>query len=458
MGVKNRENAAADGGDAVALGRQRVVEAFLAGVARVSPDRLIRDHVRVVGDVLTLADERFDLGNMGRILVVGAGKASGLMALELERILGARSGGGAVVVKYGHGVPCRRVEILEAGHPYPDAAGVDATAKIARLCRDAVESDLVICLLSGGGSALLADVPEGSTLEEVNRLSKLLVNSGADIRAINAVRKHVSRVKGGQLARLASPARVVSLILSDVVGDPLDVIASGPTVADPSTFGDAVAVCRRWGIWDQVPETLRRVLSDGAAGGRAETPKPGDGVLAQTVNRLIGTNRLALDACLEDLLGKGVKGEIVTDRMEGDAEVMAARIVTAVLERKARVGAQAPCAMLFGGETTLNVTGSGTGGRSQHLALKAACLLRGCPDVTLLAAGTDGNDGPTDAAGAVVDGGTCDRAAALGLDPLAALRAFDSYGFFQAAGGHLVTGPTRTNVMDVVIALTRERS
>ena len=429
------------------------IDAFLAGVMCVKPDRLIRDRVTLSKDVLTLVGEPVDISQVNRVFVMGAGKASGLMAYELENVLGDRITDGVVIVKYGHAAPCRKIRIAEAAHPYPDAAGVEATRGLVRLCQDRQENDLILFLLSGGGSALLADFPEGSSLDEVACLSKLLVNSGADIREINVVRKHVSRIKGGQLARLAYPARMVSLILSDVVGDPLDVIASGPTVADPTTYADAVEVCRHYGIWKHVPETLRHVLVDGAARRIAETPKPGDPLLARTVNRLIGNNRLALEASLNFLKEHGVGGEIVTDRLEGDTEEVASRIVAAALERKAHCVLPQPYALLFGGETTLKVTGSGLGGRSQHLALNAAWLLRDCPGVTLLAAGTDGTDGPTSMAGAVVNGKTCTRATILGVDAQASLRAFDSFSFFRRVGGHVFTGPTLTNVMDLVIVL-----
>ena len=426
--------------------RQILRDAFLAGVERVKPDCLIRDHVTAAPDAWCVAGERVAREGSGRLVVVGAGKASGLMARALDDLLGARIAAGAVVVKRGHAVPCRHIETFEAGHPYPDAAGLAATARVAALCRAAGPDDCVIVLLSGGGSALLADAPPGVTLAELADLSKALVTSGADIREINAVRKHLSGVKGGQLARLTAPARLVSLILSDVVGDPLDVIASGPTVPDPSTYADAAEVCRRYGVWTDMPPALRLVLEEGIAGQRAETPKPGDPALARCVNRLIGNNRLALEACRAWLAARGVEAEIVTDRLDGDSEAAAGRMVEALCALRR------PRALLFGGETTLAVRGPGLGGRNQHLALKAASLLRGRPGLTLLAAGTDGTDGPTDAAGAVVDGTTCADAARRGIDAEAALRAFDAYRFFNAAGGHVKTGPTLTNVMDVAIA------
>lgn len=431
---------------------------FEAGVAAVQPDRLIRENVVLRGESLAVGGQTFALARCRRIVVVGAGKASGLMAQALEEVLGGRIAAGAVAVKYGHAAPCRRIEIMEAAHPYPDQAGIEATRTIRRLCEEAGEGDLVLCLWSGGGSALLADAPAGATLDEVMRLSKALVTSGAEIGEINAVRKHLSGVKGGQLARLVYPAQVVSLMLSDVVGDPLDVIASGPTVADPTTFADARAVLTKYGLEADVPAALLRVLKDGADGRIPETPKPGDPALARTANCLIGCNRIALEAAAREARALGFEARIVTDRLEGDTAAAAETIVKQARGIQPVCEPGRPVCLLFGGETTLRVTGDGLGGRNQHLALASAALLRGTSGITLLAGGTDGTDGPTDAAGAVADGDTCARAAARGLDAEDHLRRFDAYPFFQAAGGHVKTGPTRTNVMDMVVVLVEEPS
>ncbi|MFA7172372.1 MAG: glycerate kinase [Kiritimatiellia bacterium] len=430
---------------------------FEAGIAGVAPDRLIRNNVSLQKEMLVINGHAFDLSIFRRIFVVGAGKASGLMAFTLEEVLGDQVTGGVVVVKYGHAAPCRRIEILEAAHPYPDQAGVEATQKMMRLCEEARESDLVLCVWSGGGSALLTDVPEGGRLDDVMRLSKALVNSGAEIGEINAVRKHLSRVKGGQLSRLAYPAQVVSLILSDVVGDPLDVIASGPTVPDASTFEDALVVLRKYQLKEQMPARLLQILKQGAAGHIPETMKISDPALARTVNQIIGSNRIALEAAGQYAQTQVASVRIVTDRLEGNTEAAAAEIVRVACEAQTNADIPKPACLLFGGETTLQVTGGGVGGRNQHLALKAALLLRGRKGITVLAGGTDGTDGPTDMAGAVVDGNTCAEAERVGLDAEASLRSFDAYPFFKKVGGHVYTGPTLTNVMDMAIVVIEKQ-
>ncbi|MDD4871523.1 MAG: glycerate kinase [Kiritimatiellae bacterium] len=429
------------------------VNIFKAGIESVKPDRLIKNNVTVRQNLLTVGGQPFDLRMINRIYVVGAGKASGLMAQTLEEILGDHISGGTVVVKYGHKAPCKKIEILEAGHPYPDAAGIEATRRIVEICRNAGENDLVLFLLSGGGSALLADYPENSSLEEMMQLSKILVNSGATINEINAVRKHLSRVKGGQLARLTHPAKMVSLMLSDVVGDPLDVIASGPTIADPSTFSDAIKVLKKYKVDNIIPRTLLQLLVDGCNGKVPETPKSGDPLLKDVANLVIGNNMLALKAGLQFAETRSVTGKIIADSLEGNTGDITAMIVKEAVEFKSQTDVEKPFCLLFGGETTLKVTGNGLGGRNQHMALKAASLLRGQKGIAFLAGGTDGTDGPTDMAGAVVDCDTWNKAASSGIDAQKYLDEFNSFYFFKKAGGHVFTGPTMTNVMDMVVVI-----
>ena len=351
---------------------------------------------------LLISDFSFNLDPVKNIYVIGAGKASALMAAEVERILGERITAGHIVVKYGHSCALKKIKVTEAGHPVPDSNGFRATRSILEIAAMADSTDLVICLLSGGGSALLADFPEGSTPEEMMIVNKLLVNCGASIKEINAVRKHLSVVKGGQLAREVYPATMVTLILSDVTGDPLDVIASGPTVPDPTTFKQAREIIAKYDLSASMPEGIISFLSEGAEGVRPETPKPDDPVFDKTFNFLIGNNKIALEAAGKKSIELGINAEIINDRLEGDISIVSEYIVGTALKYQSDINVPKPVCLLFGGEPTVQVTGSGKGGRNQHLALVCSALLRSHKGITMLSAGTDGNDGPTSAAGAVV--------------------------------------------------------
>jgi glycerate-2-kinase len=284
-------------------------------------------------------------------------------------------------------------------------------------------------------------------------INNLLLRSGADINEMNAVRKHLSGVKGGRLAKAVYPATLVSLILSDVIDDPLDVIASGPTVPDPSTFDDALEVLERYDLTRQIPENILRYLKDGSLGMHPETPKAGDPVFTRTHNILAGTNRIALEAASARASGMGYNPIILDSRLRGDVLKASEYLVETALIYQYDIMVKKPACLLFGGETTVKVTGDGAGGRNQHLALYSSLLLKNKPGITLLAAGTDGNDGPTDAAGAVVSSETISRAMAKNIDPRKYLEEFDSYNFFKKAGGHVITGPTMTNVMDMVVII-----
>jgi len=426
---------------------------FLAGVERVLPDRLISSSIKTENGVLKIQDLSFPNGSFKNIFVIGAGKASALMAAEVEKVLGDKITAGHVVVKYGHACPTRRVKITEAGHPVPDENGFLATKEIIDICRKAGEGDLILCLLSGGGSALLWDVPEGIDPEALIRLNELLVKSGADIREINAVRKHLSRVKGGQLASIAHPATLVSLLLSDVVGDPPDVIASGPTVPDPSTFNDALSVLLKYNLTDVVEAEITEHLLKGISGLVPETPKAGSKILEAVYTRLIGTNVVALRAASQKAETLGFESHIVDDRLTGDVLHVAGIVAGKALEFKRDRNKKKPVCLLFGGEPTIKVEKGGSGGRNQHLALLVSVMIRDVEGITILSAGTDGTDGPTRAAGAVVDGNTYSRAVGNGNDPEDYLRNFDSFSFFEKEGGHIITGPTMTNVMDIIVVL-----
>lgn len=414
---------------------------FRAALEAVDPYRCVRSSL-----------EGMDL--RGRTFVVGMGKASVQMAKAAEDILGDRIEEGLVVTKYGHGGKLRRIKVLEAGHPVPDQAGTRAAEEILKVALRAGEGDILLCLISGGGSALTPLPPEGITLEEKRRTTELLLRCGARIEELNAVRKHLSRIKGGRLAEAANPARVVSLVLSDVVGDPLEVIASGPTVPDPTTFEDCILIARKYGIWEELPSSVRLRFEMGAKGILPETPKPGDPAFSSCKNTIVGNNRTALEAARKEAEVRGYKALLLTSFLQGEAREVGRALASVVKEvRKSGEPVEPPACLLCGGETTVTVRGKGKGGRNQELALAMVGELAGLEGVLVLSAGTDGTDGPTDAAGAFVDGGTSKRARKLGLEPDDYLRENDSYNFFRALGDLFVTGPTGTNVMDLQIAL-----
>ena len=375
------------------------------------------------------------------------------MAAAVEQVLGdALPITGSVTVRYGHVAPTRAVRIREASHPVPDAAGVEATGAIVELLEEATADDLVICLISGGGSALLTMPAEGISLTDMQQTTDALLRSGASINEINVVRKHMDRVKGGGLARLAAPAQVITLVLSDVVGNPLDAIASGPTVPDTSTWAEAGAVFDRYALWPLAPESVVERLRVGLEGRLPDTPKPGDPLFEHTQTVVVGSNLLACLAAASAGEQMGLNAQVLTTYVEGEAREVG-RVLAGLLREVDASGhpLARPCLIVAGGETTVTVRGQGAGGRNQELALAAAFGLRGVRDVLLASIGTDGNDGPTDAAGAFVDGSTLERAATLGLNPHDHLANNDSYHFFDRLGDLIRTGPTNTNVNDLYL-------
>lgn len=400
--------------------------------------------------------QRLPLDRYRRIFVLGAGKASAAMAHAVERVLGKRVTTGLINTKDGHLARLKRIELNECCHPVPDQRGVDGARRIAELAAAAGEGDLVLCLISGGGSALLPLPAAPITLEEKQTTTKLLLACGATIHELNAVRKHLSLIKGGQFARLAAPATVISLLLSDVVGDPLDVIGSGPTAPDPSTFVTAWTVIEKYGLAAQLPQSVRERLQAGLAGAIEETPKLGDPCFVHTRNLVIGSNLLAVKAAAARAKERGYKPVVLSTTIEGETKDVA--FMHAAIAREARATgrpAKPPVCFISGGETTVTIKGNGLGGRNQEFALAAALVLDGQPDVLAFSGGTDGTDGPTDAAGAWADGATITRATRLGLDAAAALGNNDSYRFFSPLGDLVKTGPTGTNVMDVRLILVR---
>jgi glycerate 2-kinase len=419
-----------------------------AALAAVEPGAAVRQHLRRQGDLVHVGDRSYNLGEYEHVYVVGGGKAAVPMAATVADVLGDRLTNGIVVTKVGHagsGPPLPGLRVLEAGHPVPDRNSVRGAQAIADLARQATARDLIVCLISGGGSALLTLPVEGLDLDDLQELTDALLRSGATINELNTVRKHWSSFKGGNLARLAAPAAVVTLVLSDVVGDPLDVIASGPTVPDPTTTVDAQEILDRYSIWPGRPVPFQ------------ETPKPGDAVFERVHHVIVGSNRQAAVAALERARQLGFNGLLLSTYVEGEAREVA-RVAAALAKGVRSYGdpIPAPACLVWGGETTVTIRGDGKGGRNQELALAAALALEGWPGVMLVPLATDGTDGPTDAAGALVTGETVARARALGLDPLAALMANDSYTFFDELGDLIRTGPTGTNVNDLLFLLVAD--
>jgi glycerate 2-kinase len=419
---------------------------WTAALAAADPAPLVRAALRAHG----LGSAREPGGRAPDVIVLGCGKAGAAMAAAAEAQLGDRIRGGLVVVKDGWRAATRRVELVAAGHPVPDARGEAAAVRLLELARTAGPDELVLCLISGGGSALTPAPVPPITLAEKQALTRLLLASGATINELNAVRKHLSAFKGGQLARAASPARVLTLALSDVIGDPLDVIASGPTAPDPTTFADALAVLEARGVTERTPGAILQRLRAGADGGIEETPKPGDPLFARVTNVVIGNNALVIDAAARAARAVGYAPHVLTRALEGEARDVAREVV-----RRARE-LRAPACLIAGGETTVTVRGPGRGGRCQEFALAAARAIRGDSALTVLAAGTDGTDGPTDAAGGLVDGQTVARAAAAGMDAAAALADNDANALLSASGDLVVSGPTDTNLADLYLALLSE--
>ena len=397
---------------------------------------------------------REDLKRYRHIYVVGAGKAGAAMARAAERVLGRRIACGLLNVKYGHIAPLRRIELNECGHPVPDQRGVDGARRIAEIAASAGPDDLMLCLISGGASALLPLPADPIALDEKQEVTKLLLACGASIHEINAVRKHISQIKGGQLARLAYPAQVLSLLLSDVIGDNLDVIGSGPTAPDASTFALARSILDKYGILQRVPASVRERIERGCRGRIPETPKQGDPIFARVRNVVIGSNRLAVVAAAARARQLGFRTLVLSTFVEGETREIA-RMHAAIAKEIVYAGRplKPPACVITGGETTVTLRGDGLGGRNQEFVLSAAMDIAGLENVVVLSAGTDGSDGPTDAAGAIADGRTLTR------NPRAPefLARNDSYRYFEGLGDLIVTGPTNTNVMDVRLILVGEQ-
>jgi glycerate 2-kinase len=436
--------------------RGDVVKRILAAALEaVDPGAAVHRSLVRKGSLLIIGERHYRLDEIDRLKVIGFGKAAAVMGQAAAQIIGDRLLAGLLITKDGHAVPAEggfdpRLEIIEAGHPVPDARSVAASQKLDAFLAASSPRDLILCLVSGGGSALLTAPAPELHLDDLQALTELLLACGASIFEINTLRKHLETLKGGGLARRVYPAALAVLVLSDVIGDPLDVIASGPTVPDPTTFGDALAVLERYQITARAPVRILQRLQQGENGALPDTPKPDDPLFSGVYHQIIGSNRQAAQAALHQTGQEGLDARLLTTFLQGEAS-QAGRFLASLGRQLAAGGGlvSRPGMLVAGGETTVTLTGDGLGGRNQELALGAVHDLAGLKDILLVSLATDGGDGPTDAAGAVVTGSTLARARSLAMDPDDFLRRNNAYPFFKALGDLIQTGPTQTNVNDL---------
>jgi glycerate-2-kinase len=449
--VKNRNQIISNGkSEKARFARSLILDCYQEVLSQVDPAKLIKSKLTYTGSTLHIGDLSFDLDKYKNIYVVGGGKASGDMAVAVEQILGERITKGIINVPKGCKAKTKHVALNQASHPVPDQAGVEGTMKMLEIAQQAGKDDLLICLLSGGGSSLMPLPREGLTLNEKQELTQTLLKSGAKISEINAVRKHLSAFKGGNLAKEAAPATVLSLIISDVVGDVLGDIASGPTAPDKSTFQDAKETLEKYNIWDEAPSSVRDIILQGIDGLIPETQKPNNAIFKNVHNVIIASNPTACTAAKKFFESKSFKTCLLTCSLEGEARQVAAELASII---RNEAGSKQLIAVIAGGETTVTVTGKGVGGRNQELSLAMALQLRGFRGFVFASLSTDGVDGPTDAAGAVIDECTLERAELAGLNPKRYLLENDSYRFFSGLEDLVFTGLTGTNVNDVAVAL-----
>lgn len=427
---------------------------FQAGLEAVNARSAVQRFLQWEDPRLSVGEQVYDLSSFENVYVIGAGKASAAMAEAIELLLGNRVQSGILNVKYQHALPLKTVQVNEAGHPVPDEAGMWGTQQMIQLLQSTGEHDLIICLISGGGSALLPCPAAGMTLADKQQVTQLLLDCGATIHEINALRKHLSKIKGGRLAQLAYPSTLVSLILSDVIGDDLDSIASGPTVPDRSTFQDCWQIVNKYGLESRIADSAKEILRRGAAAKIQETPKINDPIFQKVQNLIIGSNILAVEAASRKADELGYRSLVLSTMIEGETREVAkvhAAVAKEILESGHPV--QPPACVISGGETTVTIRGKGLGGRNLEFTLAAALEIEGMKGVVVLSGGTDGTDGPTDAAGAIADGATVSRADEVGIKASQYLDDNDSYPFFETLGDLLITGPTFTNVMDLRLLL-----
>jgi len=451
--IKNKEELIKNGETKLnRKARALALRSLESALNAVDPKQIIKSKLLLKNLTLHVNGYSIDLKKFKNIYVIGGGKASGSMAEALEQVLGNSITNGLVNVPRSSKNKTDIIKLHEASHPIPDEAGVEGTRRMLKIAEQAKEDDLVICLISGGGSSLMP-LPRGKiSIADKKKITNVLLKCGATINEINTVRKHISDFKGGWLAKKAYPATILNLILSDVVGDPLDFIASGPTVPDSTTFSDAIKVLKKYRLWSKAPASIRKVLSDGEKGLIPETPKANDEAFKRVYNVVVGNNRLASLTAQKYLKSEGLNTLLLTSTLEGEARhvgIMLASIVHEVSVSGNPV--PKPAGIIAGGETTVTVTGKGLGGRNQEIALAAAQKLNDMNGVVVASLSTDGVDGPTDAAGAIADGKTLVRAAKMGLTPEEYLAENDSYHFFSKLGDLIFTGPTGTNVNDVSV-------
>ncbi len=427
---------------------------FNYGLQAVEPGSAIKRCCKLIGDSLFVGNRTYHLPQYKNLYVIGAGKATAPMAAALENILEDRVSKGIITVKYDHLADLQRIHLIEAGHPLPDPNGEKGADAILNLAKKSGKDDLILCLISGGGSALLPLPSIGITLKNKQDTIKVLLSCGATIHEINTLRKHISKIKGGRLAQAAYPATIISLILSDVVGDDLDIIASGPTVPDSSSFADCMEILEQYQIKDEIPESISNHIESGISGKIPETPKTGDPAFERTQNLIIGSNIESLIAAKDKAEHLEYNVILLSSMIVGETRY-AAQIHGAIAKEIIKTGnpLSPPACILSGGETTVTVSGNGLGGRNQEFALAAAIDISGHKEIVVLSGGTDGTDGPTDAAGAFSDTYTLERAKEMGLDPHHFLANNDAYHFFKKLDDLLITGPTNTNVMDLRILL-----
>jgi glycerate-2-kinase len=453
--ILNRERLI-ENGKTVNIRRSRAMalQCLEQAVNAAEPKHLIKNKIKVENDLLQVEGCcTFDLEKFRHVYVVGGGKAGGKMAQAIEEILGKHVTAGAVNIPYSTSEKTKVIRLNESSHPIPDEAGVEGTLRIMAIAEQAKEDDLVICLISGGGSSLMPLPREGISLKDKQSITNALLKSGAEITEINSVRKHLSSFKGGWLAKRAYPATLLNLILSDVIGDPLDSIASGPTVPDKSTFSDAKKILEKYDLWFKAPVSIRKILSEGEKGFIEETPKADDIVFKKVNNLVIGNNRTAVLAAVDCLGAKGLNTISLDDMLAGEAKEAGKALAKLAGERLACINTSRPLGVVAGGETTVTVRGRGVGGRNQELALSALLNLKDNEECAIASFSTDGVDGPTDAAGAIVDNFSIKRAKQLGLDPERYLKDNDSYNFFLKLGDLIFTNATGTNVNDISILI-----